>query len=106
MNTGGVGQPHQHAADDDRVFYRVARRAAYVADDSPLVAEQSVQQGRFAGIGCTYDSHLHALLDSIACLEGGNQAADSLCGGVQQSGQLRAVRKLQFLMVGKIEFEQ
>ena len=44
LNTCGVGEPHQHAANDYCVFNRVARRAADIADYSALVAQQSIEQ--------------------------------------------------------------
>ena len=67
--------------------------------------EELVQEGALTDIRPTDDRHGDALLQGIADLVTMRQAPDMFTDLPGELPQLRAVGKLQFLMIGEVEFQ-
>lgn len=105
LNAGSVGQTDKDSAYGERIFDGVACRAADIADDSPFIAKQGIEQGGLTGIRCADNGNLHTLTDRVAGLEGVDERTDCRRSRTDYVNELAAVGKLQFLVVGEVEFE-
>lgn len=105
MNTGGIYQSEQNAIDEEGILDRIAGGAADIAHNSPFLAQQGVEERGLTSIGCTNDSHRDTMTDGIAGAEGVGERTERINYLIGQATQLVSVGKLQFLVVGEVEFE-
>ncbi len=72
-DAGGVDQAQRQAAQVDDLLDGIARGAGRRADDRAVVAEEEVEQARFADIRRAVDDGAHTLPEDLAARGGGEQ---------------------------------
>ena len=98
--TGSVGR-----GEVEGVLDGVACGTLDVAHDGLVLLKELVEEGGFAYVGSPDDGHGNAVLDGVASSEGGGETGDFLLYVLSYAEEFRAVGKLQFLVVGEVEFE-
>ena len=98
--TGSVGR-----GEVEGVLDGVACGTLDVAHDGLVLLKELVEEGGLAYVGSPDDGHGNAVLDGVARSEGGRETGDFLLYVLSYAEEFRAVGKLQFLVVGEVEFE-
>ena len=75
--TRRVGNANRDAAQIDVFLDRVARGSGSIADDGTVVAEQPIEQTRFARVSRAVNHHAHAFAQNAALIRGREQVFDS-----------------------------
>ena len=83
----------------------VAGRAVHVAHQCPFFAHQHVQQRAFASVRFADDGHGNAAFQRVAQFETLAESPDVLRHLLGQLQQVRAVGKLDVLVVGEVQFQ-
>ena len=67
---GGIDQPEMNSPDADHILDGITRGSGNIGYDCFFFTQQKVQQGRFAGVGLSYDGNGDAIFDHIAKRKG------------------------------------
>ena len=93
-----VDEPQEHAAHGDLFLHRVAGGAGDVGDDSPVIAQEGVQQRGFAGVRLAQQHRGHAQLQQTAAGKPGHQRFQIVLGPAQGVQHLLALEILDVLV--------
>ena len=104
-DAGRVDEAEGDAAQVQGVLDDVARGAVDVAHDGAFLAHQGVEQGGLARVRLAHDGHGDAVLQGVAHAERVRQAGDNLLHAGGDGLELRAVGKLQVLVVAEVQLQ-
>lgn len=103
--SGRIDEAEGEAPDEGGLLDAVACGAVDVAHEGAVLADQVVEECRFAHIGLADDGHGNALLDGLADMVGPGQRGHVVLDAAGQGEELAAVGKDQVVVVGEVQFE-
>ena len=89
-----VDEAKQYPAQHKGVFHHIAGRTVHIAHNRTIVLKQRIEQGRFAGIGCTDNGHRPSFAQRIARRKRVGQSGGLPLHGGRYGIELTAIGKL------------